>query len=122
VAVTAHEEQGVGPSVAPPLDAPLHHPEPLGAAEALGLEDRGAQTSCATRLPREGQEAIPASRPVVTGLCLCAMAPVRGVLNIEHDDVGPAIVRGATVLEHHQSPPGAFRARDAVCEACARRV
>ncbi len=45
MAVTAKDEQGVGPSVAKPLDEPLQHTEHLGAAEALGLEDRGDQTS-----------------------------------------------------------------------------
>ncbi len=65
----------------------------------------------------EGQEAITAIIPVVTGLFLFAMDPVLGVINIEHDDVGRAIVRGDKVIEQHQSHPGEFSARDAVFEA-----
>src|SRR6266853_1429912 len=45
VAVTAKDKNGVGPSMAKPLDEPLQHTEHMGDAEALGLDDRGDQTS-----------------------------------------------------------------------------
>jgi hypothetical protein len=45
VAVTAKDQQGVGPCLTQPLDQACQHREHLRAGEALGLEDGGDQAS-----------------------------------------------------------------------------
>src|SRR5215831_3656910 len=114
VAVAAKEQEGRRPSWPSPLAEPLHHGQQLRACETLGLEDGRHQASCAARREVKRPTTSPALIAIVPGLVLWAMAPVLGVIHIEHADLRRLGIRGDTMLQ--QSPRHAVevRARDAL--------
>jgi len=114
VAVAAKDDQGVGPGVPEPLDHALQHREPLRAAEARGLEDRGEQASREPLIQVERQETLPAIIAIVAGVLLLTMDAVLGVIDIAHDDRGCPGIGGDTLLQQHQRHAGEFGACDAV--------
>ena len=103
VAVTAQDDPGVGPGVSQPLDDALEYRQPVGAAEAFGLEDRGEQTPREACIQVAWHETIATRIAIVADMCLCTMGAVRGVINIEHDALGWAVVGRDTWIDQPQS-------------------
>ena len=110
MAVAATDDQGVGPGVAEPLDHALQHREHLRAAEARGLEARGAQASREPLIQVERQETLPAIIAIVAGVLLLTMNAVLGVIDIEHNNRGCPGIGGDKWFQQHQRHAGEFGA------------
>jgi hypothetical protein len=106
VAVTAKDEPGIEPGVPKPLAHALAHRQPLGTAEAFGLEDRGDQTprEACIKVPR--QETIATILAIVADRFLCTMRAVLSGIDIEHDGLGWTVVGRDTLIHQHQSHTG----------------
>jgi hypothetical protein len=105
-AVTAPDDAGLGPGVAQVLDQAWPHGEPRRPAEALGLAYRGAQASREALRPVEGEETRATILAIVTAGLLRARGRVLGVVKVQHDQLGRAVVRGAQWLHQHPRQAG----------------
>ena len=98
VAVTTKDHQGVGPGVTQVFDQPLQHREHLRAREAFGLEDGRDQAPREALIEVKGHKTIAPIIAIVTGLFLCPMDRILGVIDIEHDHRGWVGIGGNKLL------------------------
>ena len=106
VAVTTQEDQRIGPRMSKPLDHALASRQHVGAAEAFGLENRGDQPSREAFIQVAWHATITAIIALVADLFLCTMGAVCGVIDLEDDDFGWAVVGRETLISQHQRPAG----------------